>query len=203
MQVSESFARGICAAAVAALVIALGSVVSDTIQPRHTASAQNSGNVGIQAISVPVFSGATTTRCGGLLPDIGQGSNVLFIAQTAGGGGTATLDLEWSPLNNGTFYPIAQSTYNDSAAATHAISSNGYYPNLRSCLTYTGGTWSAWYLASSGPVSPTAGSLGSNGLSSPPNCDHTTSAVVASTVTGPIGPQPINATNDSVVVCSI
>ena len=181
----------------AALAVLVGLVAFG-----DSAHGQNSGTVGLLAQLSPVFSAQTATKCSGILPDIGQGSNVLFIVQTSSGGGTAIIDLEWSPTGSAPFYPITQASYNDIATASHQLSTNGYFPNMRSCLTYTGGTWSAWYSASSGPVGPATGSLGTGGLTSPVTCDQSTEVQAATSTTGLAGPAPINS-GDTIVVCSM
>ena len=206
MQVSESFARGICAAAVAALLIALGLVVSDTIQPRHTASAQNAGVVGIQAIMQPAFpanavSRISATTSSSIFQDIGQGYSLLYICNNNFSG---TADLEWSPSGSAPFYPIVTATY-AADSTCHTISSGAYFPNLRTTVTFTstgiGQFTSAWYTASSGPVSVVPAALGSNGPTSPISCDHNVAVAVATGTTTFSTIGPINS-GETPVVCA-
>jgi len=172
MQVSEQFTKIVRALAMAAVIICLTMLA---IPPGHV-GAQSAGVVGIQSQMIPVFNAQTATKCSSIFQDIGQGSNLLFI--TSASGGTATFDLEWSPTGSAPFYPIVVANYNDSTGQTHTLPLNSYFPNLRSCLTYTTGTWSAWYTASSGPVGFTTNAIGSNGPATPIVCDQDSTASV-------------------------
>jgi len=204
MHVSEEFAKVARRSILAFGLILLGFVVSDTISPQQSAQAQNAGTVGIQAQMQPIFVAQTATKCSSIVNDIGQGSNILFVAQTNSGGGQALIDFEWSPTGAAPFYTIQQASYVDYAAATHILTTNGYFPNLRSCLTYTSGTYSAWYSASSGPASFVVPALGTYGPTSPVTCDQTSNLYNLTTATtGFLGPFPINTANDTVVICSI
>lgn len=165
--------------------------------------AQNAGTIGIQSKLQTAFLTKTATYCSGIFSDIGQGSNILFVVNTAGGGGQSVVDFEWSPTGAAPFYPIVSASYNDLGTSTHVLSTNGYFPNLRTCLTYTSGTWSAWYTSTSGPLSYVTPAVGSNGPVSPPICDKWTTATVPNTTGGFVGPFPLNTSSDTVIVCGI
>jgi hypothetical protein len=170
--------------------------------------AQTSGTVGILSKLTPVWQSATSTQCSKVVQDIGQGSNILFVVDTGGGGGSAVVTLQWSPSNSGQgpFYPITGALYSDIAAqipSTHVLTLNGYFPNLQACLTYTSGTWSAWYTATSGPLSYATAGIGTFGATAPPVCDQWTTSSVPNGTSGVIGPNPVIASTDQVVVCGI
>ncbi len=195
----------VIAAAIAVFLLALASIiVGDHFSaPVH---AQTAGTVGILSSERPLLTAATATGCSPIVADIGQGSNIMFVAETDTSGGTAIFDFEWSPSgSSGPWYVITQGKFIDSAANTHSLPLNGYFPNLRVCLnTYTNGTWSAWYTATSGPLSLATPAIGTNGPTSPPLCDQSTATEpITNGATTFIGPTPVIMATDTVIVCSI
>lgn len=203
MQVSDHMMKLLRAVLLSVAMVLIGILVADVANPPHKAIAQNSGQVGILSQMTPIFSGITATKCSGILPDIGQGSNILFVANTAVGGGVATADFEWSPTGSSPFYTITQANYQDVQATTHVLTMNGYFPNLRTCLTYTSGTYSVWYTATSGPLSYSTPGNGTSGATSPPVCDQVSYVSAANSVITFIGPHPVNTSSDQIVICGI
>lgn len=205
MHVSEDFARGVRILLGCALVLVAALFLVTSINPPGRVQAQNAGVVGIQAKLQAVFPSQpiTAAACSPFFNDIGQGSNNLFISDPAGG--AAVIDLEWSPTKVAPFYVISQASYNDatSISSTHVLTANGYFPNMRSCLTtYTSGTWSAWFSAISGPVAYAAPALGSNGQTSPVACDQSSYVPVGTGTNIFLGPQALNSGN-VVYICSV
>ncbi len=165
MQVSEQFAKVLRGVALAFLVVAGTFLISP---PSHV-DAQNAGTVGIQAILQPVFTAQGATASSKLFQDIGQGANILRYCDTNFQG---TIDLEWSPTGVAPFFALATASWigqNDNSC--HTLTVNGYFPNMRSTLTWTAGTVNAWYSASSGPVGYAAPAVNSSGPVSPVQCD--------------------------------
>ena len=203
MQVSESFARVIRAAAVAALLIALGSV----------ASAQGSGTVGIQTVNIPVFTSQSTTASSGgywqcssptasgacpVLQDSGFAANFLTFCTS---GFVGSINLEWSPSNSVfNFKPLSTATYSVADSSCHTMQVGGYFPNLRSTVTVTSGSLSAWYTASASPIALFSAGIGSNGPTSPIICDHATYVGATSGAGATFLVGPINS-GDSLIVC--
>lgn len=198
MHVPEEFLKVVRASIIAFAVVLAAFLLSDVTSPRHEASAQGSGTIGIQAIEVPVFLNAVANGCSGVLKDIGQGQNTLYVVTTTF---TGTIDLEWTPnpvTTTSTYYPITVASY-VADAGTHALSVSGYYPNLRSCVSgFTAGEIQAWYSASAGPIGIAPG-FGSSGPTSIPVCDKQGIIQVATSTTG-VGPVPVNS-GDVVIVC--
>lgn len=213
MQVSEHFSKVMERVTLAFGLILLGLVVGDLFSPHTPVGAQNSGNVGIQAESITVFSSQTTSAASGgywncgitsgacpVLQDIGQGSNLLFYCNTSFQG---TIDLEWTPppiTPSSVYNVIAQATWNGDSAC-HSLPFGSYFPNLRSRATISSGSISAWYTAISGPVPFAAPAFGTAGPTAPINCDLNYSFAVPNTnivlVANPV------ATGDTVVICGM
>jgi hypothetical protein len=144
--------------------------------------AQNAGNVGIYTREVSVFTAQASGTSSVILPDFGFASQSLFVCNT---GFTGTIDLEWSPpipgsQTFGPFYPLILATYSNDSAC-HTLQLGGYFPNLRSTMTRGAGLLSAWYTASAAPISYFPSGLGSNGASSPIQCDQSVGASVIGT----------------------
>lgn len=198
MQVSKQSANFWWRVLAASALVLLGFLVSDTISPRQTASAQNAGTVGIQAQMTPVFSTQASNACGAILPDIGQGQNTLFVSTTSFSG---TVDLEWSPTKTAPFYPLVSANYVNETS-THNLYVGGYFPNLRACVSNrTLGSVSAWYSAISGPIPSSYAGLSSSGPTSPIVCDQNTTQDFAASSLAPIGTiSPINS-GETVAVC--
>ena len=194
-QVASGFSKLIAAAAIIFALLALCSRAHAQGAPTPVAIVSNLSQV---------FNGVHANTCSPIVKDISQGSNILFVTQTGVGGGTAIFDLEWSPTGVAPFYPIVQALYSDLGTASHVLTTNGYWPNLRSCITgYAAGTYSAWYTSSSGPLSYAAPGVGTLGPSSPPICDQWSNAQVPTATTGWIGPEPEVASTDTVVICGM
>ena len=149
MHVSESFLQLVRRVLVGFALVLLAFVVSDTLSPRQSVSAQNAGVVGIATISQPAFTSQASSASSGIFKDIGQAANNLYFCTT---GFTGTINLEWSPTGSaGPFKPIVLGTYTTDTGC-HSLTAAGYYPNLRSTMTRTLGSLSAWYNASAGPI---------------------------------------------------
>jgi hypothetical protein len=212
MQVSEQFSKVLRGALLALLAVLVCFGLGDVAREPQTVYAQNAGTVGIQAQLTPVFSAQSTTassggvwQCGRLanpsgvcayLPDIGQGVNILYYCDTNFVG---TIDLDWSPGNNSTFTTLTSASYSVGDNGCHTLTLNGYWPQLRSTATVSGGTVTAYYSANSGPVGFSAPAIGSHGATSPVVCDNSGTSVVA-TGTGGVLPNIQTPTN-TVVLC--
>lgn len=156
--------------------------------------AQNGGTIGIYTAQIAVFSnqaagvssggtwqcfnpqtGLTPNPCA-VFPDHGFAANSLFVCTT---GFSGTIDLEWSPTGNAPFYPLIIANYsNDTTCAGgnppgHVLQLGGYFPNVRSTVTRSAGSVSAWYTASASPISFFPAAMNSNGATSPVQCDKT------------------------------
>jgi hypothetical protein len=168
MHVSEHFSGFVRAVLLGALVIGLSLFLVTSINPPGRVQAQNAGVVGILARFIPVFTAATTSQSSKILSDIGQGVNILRFCDT---GFVGTIDLEFQPNSGAAFQSLVGSTYNGDSSC-HSLTVNGYFPNLRSTLTISAGTVSAWYSASSGPAAYNSGALGTTGPVIPILCDE-------------------------------
>ena len=200
MHVSESFLQLVRRVLVGFALVLLAFVVSDTLSPRQSVSAQNSGVVGIATISQPAFTSQASSASSGIFKDIGQAANNLYFCTT---GFTGTINLEWSPTGSaGPFKPIVLGSYTTDTGC-HSLTAAGYYPNLRSTMTRALGSLSAWYNASAGPIGFTPAAIGSNGPTSPISCDQN---ITASITTGSgwsqAGPGP-NIAGQALVVCGM
>jgi hypothetical protein len=196
MPVSENFMKIVRVAALAVLVITAALLI-DLHEPKRV-SAQNAGSVGIAAQMIPVFSNQSTTASSAIFNDIGQGQNALFFV---GNNFSGTVDLEWSPTKVPPFYPITQANFQGDSNS-HIIQFGSYFPNIRSTITPTSGSASAWYSSSSGPVSFAAPALGTNGPTSPIFCDRMQNAgPLANAGTVNLAPQ-VNP-GDRVILCSM
>jgi hypothetical protein len=181
------------------------------ILPEEHVQAQNAGTVGIQTKMVPVFKsqtanlssggywgcgiGGTATPCSAF-PDNGFAANYLSYCNT---GFTGTIDVEWSPTGSAPYYPLAIATWALEDSSCHKLQVGGYYPNMRSTVTVWGGSVSAWYTASSAPISYFPPALTSNGPGSPVVCDQTNTNSSTTGATRLLIP-PIRAT-DNVIIC--
>lgn len=168
-----------------------------------TARAQNAGNVGIYTREIAVFNAQSTSKSSGIFPDFGFGANYLTYCDTNFIG---VIDLEWSPPITGSptlgpFISLAQASYTSGNAdsACHTLQVGGYYPNLRSTLTITGGSVSAWYTASSAPISYVPSGLGTNGPTPPIVCDVDNQISIPTGTTVLIA-GPLNS-GDRVILC--
>jgi hypothetical protein len=197
-QTSDAFARVVGVSLAVLLITAAILFVNLVSNPTSHVHAQGAGTVGIQAQMIPVFSAQSTTTSSAIFNDIGQGQNSLFVCGTNFSG---TIDLEWSPTKVAPFYSITQASY-QSDSSCHVIQVSSYWPNMRSTITPTAGSASAWYTSSSGPVSFTSPAIGTNGPTSPIFCDRMqVTPTVANGATLPLAPQ-VNA-GDRVFLCSI
>ncbi len=200
MQVSEQFARFVRRVIAAFVLVGLGFLVSDTVSPRHEVSAQTAGTIGIQAQQLPVFSAASTTQHSAIFNDIGQGLSILFYCNTSF---TGVIDLEWSPTGVAPFYVLTQGSYPSGVpdSSCHTLQLGGYFPNMRASVTPIAGSLSAWYTASSGPIPTVSSGLGTNGPSSPINCDHAINVGLATANFSSLGITPF-LTGDTIVLCN-
>src|SRR5579872_3916267 len=218
MQISEQFSTVIrrCAIVVV-LSVGLLLVYKSSNVPAEV-HAQNAGNVGIQTNFVPVFAfseftGAGTYISGGTwqcgvasghcpyLPDIGQGVSALFFCTTTYSG---TIDFEYNPNPAlGNFVVLSQASFtNDTGCHSLTMNANSYVPNLRvKAVATNAGGFSAYYSGVSGPVSPFAPAIGTNGPTSPIQCDRNVAVSIAGGGTGLIV-GPIN-TGDTIVICNM
>lgn len=201
-----------CAVIVAAAFLVLPYSCVPRWVPTSRVEAQNSGVVGIQTTSIQVFQAQATSassggywQCGsptGACPvfqDFGFGSNVLSFCNTAFEG---TIDLEWKPTGATSWIPLVQASYPGVPdSLCHQLQIGGYWPNMRSTMTRTAGSLSAWYTASSAPIPTVSSGLGTNGPSSPINCDQNVFQSVATGTTANIGGAGPIQVNDVVAVC--
>lgn len=197
MQTSKQFANVVRAALAAFALVLLGAVLSDITSPRVSVSAQGAGSVGIAARLTPVFFNQSISAHGSILPDIGQGLNILVYCTT---GFTGSIQLEWAPPpNNQTFLPLEVANYpTQPDTGCHALGKGGYYPNLRASVTRLTGSVNAWYTSNAGPVEFLPPAIGTNGATSPVTCDQTVNFQITSTGRAAITP----TTGTFIVVCS-
>lgn len=169
------------------------------------AHAQNAGTVGIYTREVQVFNAqAANASCGvyqngacsaPVFPDFGFGCNFLSIQNSSF---TGTIDVEWSPTGSAPFFPLAFATYGIDSGY-HTLQVGGYYPNMRSTLTWSHGSLSAWYSAQSGPCPVFGSGLSTNGQTSPVLCQANMVISVATGTTALLA-APVN-TGDTLVIC--
>lgn len=194
------------------LLVLLAALVGCVPRPLK---AQNTGTVGIATRELPVFtaqassaSSGGTWQCNGsttpiscpVLPDLGAAANFLTYCNT---GFEGTIDLEWSPTGSAPFIVLTQASYPGVADnQCHTLQVGGYFPNLRSTVTRTAGTISAWYTASASPIPLVSAGLGTNGPSSPINCDQNAIQAGLTAATTSIGSVSPIQTGDTVVICA-
>lgn len=201
-QTAHNFSRVVAVAVVLFLALCLFfSFAIFQLVPGNRVLAQNAGNVGIQAQMIPVFNAQSSSASSKIFPDIGQGTNLLFYCTTNFIG---TIDLEWTPANSllGTFYTITQASYINGDTNCHSLPFGSYFPNMRSTVTMTNGSISAWYTAVSGPSAFAAPALGSTGPTSPVTCDQTATSLTVPNGTNAAIVAPQN-TGDAVVICGM
>lgn len=196
MRLSGQFSKVIRASILAASLLLLGFMVSDMFAPHSEVRAQNAGVVGIYTTETTVFTAQSSSKSSGILPDNGYAQNVLNFCGTLFIG---TIDLEWSPTGIAPFYPLQIATITHTDSTCHKLQVGGYYPNLRSTLTISQGTLSAWYTASAAPISYYAPAVSSSGASSVPVCDIAGTQSIATAGTAEIG-SFINS-GDTVILC--
>jgi len=193
MQTSELFLKFVRRIILAFFILLSWVVVS---------RAQNAGNVGIYTREINVFTSQNTTKSSTIFPDFGFAANYLTYCNTAF---TGTIDMEWSPNPATTPYIVlVQASYAAPAPDSncHTLQTGGYFPNLRSTVSVLAGSLSAWYTASAAPIPLVSSGIGSNGPSSPINCDHNAVSTVSSAATINLGSiTPIN-TGDTIVLCA-
>lgn len=193
-EIFSSFVRRLTVAFLLLLLVALAG----------QAHAQNAGVVGIATKEITVFTAQTssassggTWQCNGsttpiacpVLPDAGFGANYLSFSTTAF---TGTIDLEWNPTygpnsTTGPWFVLSKATYSNDTTATgaqHLLQLGGYFPNLRVTLTMSAGTISAWYTANAAPIQYTPPAIGSNGPTSPIQCDQFVTATAITSGSG-------------------
>jgi hypothetical protein len=180
------------------------------------AHGQNSGTVGIQAQMISVFTAQSATKSSGgiwqcgvsigtcpVFQDIGQGFSILFFCNTGGIAATYTIDFDFEPVGQSSFKTITQASYaNDGLGNCHTLQLGGYFPNLRSTITPSVGSVSAWYSASSAPISYAAPAIGSNGATSPISCDQNITQSVATGTTVSLLTSTFTA-GTTTVICGI
>jgi hypothetical protein len=201
MQVSEIFSRTVRTFALIVAICVFAVFVVTWLDTSARVEAQNAGTVGIYALSTPAFFPAKTSNgCSATFKDNGQGQNTLFFVTA---NFTGTIDLEWKPQGQSTYYTITQASYSADTSNSHTLQFGGYFPNIRACISnISGGSLAAWYNATSGPVPTALSGLGTNGPTSPIICDHdAVSGTIANTATGSLLISPIN-TGDQIVICS-
>lgn len=151
------------------LVLALASLVH----------AQNAGNTGTQTMAQAVhFTGVSTTS--DIFRNVGQSSHFLTICNT-GFSGIISMEESYDGSTNWTTFASDSFT---SDSACHLLIGGGYFQNTRVKKTVSGGTFVAYYSASSGPIAVNPTSIGSNGNSIPVGCDQTAVLVVNDSTTG-------------------
>jgi hypothetical protein len=132
---------------------------------------QVAGTVGILSISQPVTYISGTSQ---IFQNVGQGAHYLQFC-SSGGSFEGTVDLEgsyngatnWTVLAYAA-YPVALPL---SGCAT--LQGGGYYQNIRSRITITANTVTAYYNAVAGPISYVASGIGTIGARAPLVCDQT------------------------------
>lgn len=199
MNVSETFSKAIGIALLVVVLVACLFFIAQFVPPNQV-HAQNSGVVGIYTKQVGVFTAQSTTKSSPIFPDGGFGCNSLNY-QTASFSGTIT--IEWSPTGIAPFYVITQASYPSPITDTayHQLPVSGYFPNMRSTVTPTAGSLSAWYTASAGPCPLISPGLGTNGASSPINCDRDAIQLVLNGVATNIGGIGPVLSGDAIIIC--
>lgn len=200
--ISEQLQKLVGATLASVLVIAAGLFIALCINPPQNVGAQNSGAVELYTREITVFTGQNTTAASAIFPDYGFAANFLTYCNSTFSG---TIDLEWSPTGvAGPFIVLAQASYSGTQpdSSCHVLQVGGYFPNMRSSVTRTAGSVSAWYTASAAPIPQVSSGLGSNGPSSPINCDQNATvtgvATAGTAAFGGVGPL---RTGDTVVIC--
>lgn len=193
MQVSEQFAKIVRRLLIIAFFVMAGLLVS--------ARAQIAGTVGIQTTAIPVFSAQATSAHSAIFNDYGFAANYLQYCTSAFAG---TVNLESQLPNETSYTQIALAKFPSSSPDTgcHTLQAGGYYPNLRSSVTRTAGTITAWYTASAAPIAYAASGLGTNGATAPIVCDHSVATTIAASANGLLTPGAPLATGDVFVICN-
>ncbi|MGH9501679.1 MAG: hypothetical protein ACRD20_02380 [Terriglobales bacterium] len=144
---------------------------------------QNAGNTGTFTAAQPVFINQTATTCSAIVKNIGQSSHFLqYYASGEAGGFAGSIDLEES-FDSLHWTQMALANLSIGTGDSGILQAGGYYQNVRSCITVTSGTLSAWYSSSSGPVAFTSPATNSVGTTSPTACDLSVVATIASGAT--------------------
>lgn len=166
------------------------------------AHGQISGPIGIYTREIPVFTAQSTTLASTNFPDFGFGCNVLSY-QTSGF--TGTIDFDWvppvAPPAVSTPIILKQASYSQADTAVHTLQLGGYYPNLRSTVTPSGGSLNAQYTAQANSCPIVASGLGSNGDASPivPDRNYQAAGFLTATTLNIAGP---TLTGDTIVITS-
>jgi hypothetical protein len=201
MQVSETFLKVVGVSIAVVMIIAALLLVNVMIEPTSHVSAQNAGTVGIQANFAPLWTnqGAGTITSGGngkpYFQDFGQAANYVLYCNT-GFQGTISVETVTPTVT----ITLAQATYaapGDSAC--HNLPLGGYYPSSRVRLVSTAGTQTAFYSSSAAPISYYPPALGSNGSSSPVECDQASTLLVTNGANQSLG----GIAGRTFVICSM
>jgi hypothetical protein len=204
--VAETFTKLFAWLCVAFMVLALVFTLG------ATAHCQTAGTVGVLTGNITVFTNqATSASSGGIwqcgsstpiqcpvLPDKGFASNTLSFCNSAFVG---SIDLEWEPSGASTFVPLQVAVYPTADSLCHSLTVGSYFPNMRSTVTRTAGSVTAYYTASASPISPFAPAIGTNGSTSPISCDMPTSIAAPNSATTWLAISPAFS-GDKVILCN-
>lgn len=205
MRASETFLKVIGAALLLLMSVAALVFVAQFIPPSRVL-AQNAGTTGTFTTSQIAFNNATSIGPSVIFKNIGQSAHYLTFCLVHGSG-NAQVDLEqsfdgvnnWAPMTTGI---IA------SSSGCSTIQAGGYFQNVRAnILSFIGSGGpriSAWYNASSGPISFAPPALASGGNpASPLICNGSASTVsVANGATQILGLPSTLLPNSAVYMCA-
>jgi hypothetical protein len=198
------------------VIFAIAIFLTMAIRPAQTVEAQNTGQGGTLTVSVPLLTNAApftgtfgcpsggTGKCQGIVgvfPNIGQAEHALHYCVSPGVL-TLAIFLEESPDNGTSDWAPISAVYGvpTSASGCAVIQSGLYYNNVRAHVTiFTGGTLSAWYSASTGPIEVFPPAQNSSGATTPTQCDQTSPTSV---VAGTTGALVISQPNQSIYLCA-
>lgn len=161
---------------------------------------QNAGNTGTATTAQQVFTAAAAPATSAVVRNVGQSAHYLSYCVDAG---VTALQIAIEGSYDGTtYYPIsviAGVPPNPALTKCSVLEAGGYQQNVRAAIyAITGGTVTAWYSASSGPIESTNAGVSSSGAASPTVCDASKSVQVANAATATLVPA---VTNLRVVVC--
>jgi hypothetical protein len=158
------------------ILIILGlSHISDAVH------AQNAGNTGTATISQPVVYTGTGPFISQIFTNVGQSTHWLQIcAGSTPFLGTVDIEADYDGVTN--FTPIAAANYQVFPLfnSCHILQASGYYQNVRSVVTVTGGSGfpTATYNASSGPTTYAPTGIGDTGPTAPLACTRSSAGLL-------------------------
>jgi hypothetical protein len=174
----------------------LAVAVSLSCFPISNAHAQNAGNTGTQTIAQAV---TYTADISPIFRNVGQSAHFLAYCLAAFQG---SIDLEVSFDGTTNWMPIALASYPTVSGGCNILQAGGYYQNIRSVRTVGAGSFTAFYSASSGPISYAATGISNVGPTPPTVCNAQNSGIlVANATTSSFIPSGTNAAT-RLYICS-